>query len=258
MGSVRCANCGFISFADAEHCKRCGNDLRPQQPSPGGYSPSQFGAFTKPKAGLAVASLALGVVGFFTLGLLGVGAITGIVLGAVAVARANNRPEEYGGRGAAIAGIVLNGLALVVVPFIAIVAAIAIPNLIASRRAANEGSAIGSIRSISLAEEDYFATAGQSRNYATLAQLHADGLIDDALSGGTKNGYRFRVTADAGQFVVQATPVAYRSTGVRSFYYSSSDGVIRAADARGRDADSDAKPLAGYSPPRRAQSAGTD
>src|SRR5687767_15515591 len=70
---------------------------------------------------------------------------------------------------------------LVVVIIIAIVAAIAIPNLLASRRAANEASAISSLRTIHSAEVTYFATSGANTNYGDLAALGTADLIDSAL-----------------------------------------------------------------------------
>src|SRR6476619_7532473 len=86
---------------------------------------------------------------------------------------------------------------LVVVIIIAIVAAIAIPNLLASRRSANEASAISSLRTIHSAEATYQATQGNNTNYGDLAALRAatspdpNGLIDTALGSGSKSGYTF-------------------------------------------------------------------
>jgi type II secretory pathway pseudopilin PulG len=247
MGSVRCSHCGFVSFANAEHCKRCGNALpMPQSGADAQHYPMQSRAFrggTKKNAGLAIASLVLGVVGLPTLGLFGVGAITGIVLGAIALSRASRHPHEYGGRGLAIGGIVANGVSLIIIPVIGIVAAIAIPNLLASRRAANEHSALSTIRSLSNAEEMYFKTEGGDLNYGTLAQLNTAGDINSTLSSGTKNGYHFDVTAHGNQFVVQATPVTYPSTGIRSFYYASDEQIIRVGDEHGAKANSETPTL---------------
>src|SRR5436189_3312012 len=83
---------------------------------------------------------------------------------------------------------------LVVVIIIAIVAAIAIPNLLASRRSANEVSAISSLRTIHSAQATYQATTGGGVNYATtLVILNTSGLIDSALGAPTsrKSGYSF-------------------------------------------------------------------
>ena len=67
---------------------------------------------------------------------------------------------------------------LIVVAIIGIIAAIAVPNLLASKRSANEGSAIGSVRSLSTAEAEYFTTVGANLNYGDLSELEAEGLID--------------------------------------------------------------------------------
>src|SRR5947207_1432740 len=59
---------------------------------------------------------------------------------------------------------------LIVVAIIGIIAAIAIPNLLASRRAANEGSAQQSLRTISSAEATYYSTAGNG-NYGAVQSV---------------------------------------------------------------------------------------
>src|SRR5687767_6068788 len=92
-----------------------------------------------PRRGLAIASLVLGILGLPTLGLVGVGALAGIVLGIVALVKASRAPGEYGGRGLAVAGIALSTISIVVMPFVlGIVAAIAIPSLLRARISANE------------------------------------------------------------------------------------------------------------------------
>ncbi|MEP6740940.1 MAG: prepilin-type N-terminal cleavage/methylation domain-containing protein [bacterium] len=116
---------------------------------------------------------------------------------------------------------------LIVVAIIGIIAAIAVPNLLASKRAANEGSAIASIRTITSAEATYQATAGTG-TYGSLANLNTAGLVDSALSGSTiaapKSGYAFAAAADAtnpnAQYLATAaTAVAsgVSATGSRNF-----------------------------------------
>jgi type IV pilus assembly protein PilA len=80
---------------------------------------------------------------------------------------------------------------LVVVIIIAIVAAIAIPNLLASRRAANEASAISSLRTIHSAEVTYLATYGGNTKYGTLTEMSTNSLLDPTFTGAsfTKSGY---------------------------------------------------------------------
>jgi prepilin-type N-terminal cleavage/methylation domain-containing protein len=131
---------------------------------------------------------------------------------------------------------------LIVVAIIGIIAAIAIPNLLASKRSANEGSAIGSVRSINTAEATYFTTSGQNLNYGTLVQMRAANLLDSVLAAGTKSGYTFAVNnivapaaGVSAQYEVTATPVsanAVTGTGTRGFYSDESAviyGLIGAA-----------------------------
>ena len=119
---------------------------------------------------------------------------------------------------------------LVVVIIIAIVAAIAIPNLLASRRAANEASAISSLRTIHSAEVTYFATTGANPDYGDLAALGTAELIDSALAAaGNKSGYTFALTLPAGTpfstYCATGVPQTVGGTGDRRFGVSA-EGVI--------------------------------
>jgi prepilin-type N-terminal cleavage/methylation domain-containing protein len=87
---------------------------------------------------------------------------------------------------------------LIVVAIIGIIAAIAIPNLLASRRAANEGSAQSSVRTIHSAQVTFQATAGAGAYAAALADLQTQRLVDAVLGGGHKSGYDFEIVEQAG------------------------------------------------------------
>ncbi len=128
-------------------------------------------------------------------------------------------------------------------------AAIAIPNLLRSKIAANEATAVGSIRTVNVAEVTYRVTFPK-RGYApVLASLGPDphqpdatspdhaNLLNETLGNATctgaawctKSGYQFRITSICKlrlctEYVVMATPVN-ANTGIRSFC-STSDGVI--------------------------------
>src|SRR5262245_55791245 len=126
---------------------------------------------------------------------------------------------------------------LIVVAIIGIIAAIAIPNLLASKRAANEGSAQASMRTLTGAEATYQATYGAG-TFADLTGLHNQGLIDDVLGGGThvKSGFTF-VATPAGStpdhYLTTATPTdvgSVTATGTRKFV-SDDTGVIAFAIA---------------------------
>ena len=124
---------------------------------------------------------------------------------------------------------------LIVVAIIGIIAAIAIPNLLASKRAANEGSAVASVRTITSAEATYQATTGAG-TYGSLSALNTAGLVDSALSGSSianpKSGYAFAATPDstspnAQYLATAATSVAsgLAATGTRNFA-SDATGMI--------------------------------
>jgi len=117
---------------------------------------------------------------------------------------------------------------LVVVIIIAIVAAIAIPNLLASRRAANEASAMSSMRTIHSAQATYQATVGLGVNYAaTLVALNTAGLIDSALGAATsqKSGFTFAMTTGTQVYCATGVPTTYQTTGDNNFGVET-DGVI--------------------------------
>jgi type IV pilus assembly protein PilA len=131
---------------------------------------------------------------------------------------------------------------LIVVAIILIIAAIAIPNLLRSRMAANEASAVGSIRTLNTSAVGYSATYPAAGYPASLAAmgganpctaLSTNGcLIDAILAGGTKSGYTFKWTGDGATpsvgYSITATPVSVGTSGQRMFF-SDQSGVIRYA-----------------------------
>jgi prepilin-type N-terminal cleavage/methylation domain-containing protein len=126
---------------------------------------------------------------------------------------------------------------LIVVAIIGIIAAIAIPNLLASRRAANEGSAQSSLRTIFSCEITYQSSTGMG-SYGDIPALRGDFLTDEVLGSGVKSGYNFTVPAAdmiapaAGvqaQFMAQADPQTdsgASQSGTRHFCVAE-DGVMR-------------------------------
>jgi type IV pilus assembly protein PilA len=139
---------------------------------------------------------------------------------------------------------------LIVVAIILIIAAIAIPNLLRARIAANESSAVASIRTINTAEVTYltaYPTTGYSVTLAALGPAAAGTcatplstnacLIDFTLASASavanaKSGYYFTVsngtsaTTPVSSYTVGSAPSTYNSTGVRLFC-SIEDGVVR-------------------------------
>jgi type IV pilus assembly protein PilA len=129
---------------------------------------------------------------------------------------------------------------LIVVAIILIIAAIAIPNLLRSRIAANQASAVGSLRTINTAEITYASTynAGYTTDLASLGPTTgtptstAAGLIDSVLAAGTKSGYSFPYVAGsavAGRidtYTLLANPTTPGTTGT-NYYFTDHSGVIR-------------------------------
>lgn len=130
---------------------------------------------------------------------------------------------------------------LIVVAIILIIAAIALPNFIRSRMAANEASAVSSLRTYSSAEIAYAAQCPLIQYSASLTQLGpgpgdcTGANLVDAILGGTpspqKSGYNFSylpqsVGSTNVTFTLTALPVNQGSTGQRAFFVDQS-GVIR-------------------------------
>jgi type IV pilus assembly protein PilA len=121
---------------------------------------------------------------------------------------------------------------LIVVAIILIIAAIAIPNLIKSKMAANEASAVESLRTINTAEVTYASTYGTG--YTNLATLGMSGFIDTVLSSGKKSGYTFTAVPNDGTGSSIDPYTGYTATGIRQssntgtrMFCTDSSGVIR-------------------------------
>ena len=112
---------------------------------------------------------------------------------------------------------------LIVVAIILIIATIAIPSLLRSRQAANESSAVGTLRTINTAQATYMGSSGGT--YGELPDLVAAGLMDSRFSAGTISGYIYAITTGTGDYTVSATPNATNSG--RYGYYSTPDAVVR-------------------------------
>jgi len=131
---------------------------------------------------------------------------------------------------------------LIVVAIILIIAAIAIPNLLRARIAANEASAVSAIRTINTAEVTYstgFPTTGYADLLTNLGgaapctpAIATACLIDTVLSGGAKSGYSFaavganKVNGINTTYTAGAAPITFNQSGVRNFC-SNEDGVLR-------------------------------
>ena len=131
---------------------------------------------------------------------------------------------------------------LIVVAIILIIAAIAIPSFLNSRMAANESSAVASVRTVATAETAYSASYAVIGYSVALTDLSDGGssnciasttqacLIDSLLAGGVKSGYSITYANDGNTpsvaYTLNADPLARGETGRRSFF-SNQPGEIR-------------------------------
>ena len=237
----------------------------PPPPVGQSYQPQYSYQTAKPKIRFAVTSLILGIVGmpfismfwgmFLTIFLaifLGMpGAVLGLVIvvlfipsglifGIVSLVKSKRRPAEYGGKGLAVAGILCSSLGILIVP---LVAAVAIPNFMAARRFANEGSAIASMEQIRYGQAYYRKMRGG--HCGELSELKQANLLDGDFAKGQNSGYQFMVVKlpiEGGGCEVTATPIS-DFEGSLSLFYSTEDDVIRVAEKNGEMATKEDPPM---------------
>jgi type IV pilus assembly protein PilA len=132
---------------------------------------------------------------------------------------------------------------LIVVAIILIIAAIAIPNLLRSRMAANQAAAVATLRNINNSQATYistFSSVGYADTFIKLGPgtpcdfTHAclvDEVIGCATQPCTKSGYKYFIASSSGaapfaDYRTTSTPVGWASTGMEN-YCSMTDGVLR-------------------------------
>jgi type IV pilus assembly protein PilA len=207
-----CALCGANNSNDGRFCNKCGAALQGQKnmPPPGaGYgAPEQPYTGPTETSGKAIGSLICGLL-FFIFPI----ALLAIVLGHLSLSDIRKAAGRITGRGMAVAGLALGYTGVAIIP-VMIIAAIAIPNLLRARMAANEAAAMASLRTINVAAITY--SGGYSNGFPpsidALGGTEAGGpatcdraqLIDPALAKGMKTGYAFVYLAQP--VVFQARP----------------------------------------------------
>ncbi len=242
----QCPNCKGNLADYVPVCPYCGANVA-VAPA-GAAQPASSGP--QEKSGKATASLVCGVIFF----LWPATALAAVILGHLALSEIKRSAGRLAGQGMAIAGLVLGYIGLAFVPFILIIAAIAIPNLLRSRMAANEASAVGTLRTYNTAMVTYSSTCpniGYPKKLSNLGATDTDKCAHENLVGAqlamsvpVKNGYRFFYTAEPDadghvmKYVLSADPVAPGTSGVRHFFTDES-GIIRYSAQGGADANSE-------------------
>jgi len=258
-----CSKCGTNNPDSGQFCVGCGAPLQGEAGLAAGTPP----AMAPPIAGLAppyagpaetsgkaIASLICGICF-----LIFPAAVAAIILGHLSLSDINKSAGRLTGRGLATTGLVLGYFGVLgLIPFILIIAAIAIPNLLRARIAANEASAAVSLRTIDAAALMYGERYSNGFPPSLLAMDGVDAgaascdhaqLIDSVLATGQKNGYVFTyvalpevegqqrpvsapaaangcTVAGADSFTISADPITRGTTGLRSFFVDQT-GVIR-------------------------------
>jgi len=115
---------------------------------------------------------------------------------------------------------------MIVVAIIALLAAIAIPNLLRARLTANESTAIAAMKTLASAAHTYRSSGSAYPANLTVLSSATPPYIDSVLGNGTKQGYTFSLTGDSAGFTATAVPGSINTTGVRRFFVDTS-GVIR-------------------------------
>ena len=225
--STFCTSCGNVMAEGEQFCRKCGAAL-----SAGPTAPVMppVPAGPAPTSGKAVASLIFGLfILFFPF------SIVAIILGHLSLSEIRKSAGRLKGDGLAIAGLVLGYMGVAGVPIVLIIAAIAIPNLLRARMAANESSAVESVRTITTAEASYASEHPAVGYTCAFSDLHQ--YIGSDLSR-PKNGYQFELTGctvgDNGataKYQVVAYPVTVNQTGIRAF--CSDDSAVIRVDAGG-------------------------
>jgi len=205
--------------SDDKFCRNCGRAAvdTSAATSPGAPAPYAGIPETSPKA---LASLVAGLLFFVPFAF-----VVAIIFGHISLSEIRKSAGRLKGEGIAMAGLVLGYLWLAGVPIVLIVAAIAIPNLLRARMAANESSAVASVRTVNMAEVSYSQAHLDAGYTCSLYELAEAGLISHDLVAGRKSGYSFALSACSAPdgsntnstFKIVASPVVPNQTGVRAF-----------------------------------------
>lgn len=251
-----CSRCAASVQEGVSFCPNCGNSLSGASAALAGrapVSPAVPIAYAGPPktSGKAVGSLICGLLFFFF-----PVTIVAIILGHLSLSDIKKSAGRLKGQGLAVAGLVLGYMGVVFIPFILIIAAIAIPNLLRARMAANEASAVGTLRIYNTAMVNYAARCqnigypGSVQNLG-LGNGDCDGanLVDSMLAApaAINRGYRLLYSpgpADNLGHVVSYTitgdPINENATGIRHFFTDES-AVTRGS--KGEPATADSPPI---------------
>jgi len=217
-----CPGCGNDVSTEDKFCRVCGS-----------AAPSPLAPATE-TSGKAIVSLISGLF-FFVFPF----AVLAIIFGHLSLSEIRKSAGRLKGDGVAIAGLVLGYVGIAAIPVILIVAAIAIPNLLRARIAANETSAVSAMKVLNTAEISYAAAHPNDGFTCSLSTLADAGLLSGTLAKGQQYGYAFELngcTPEDGEvanrhYQVVAYPLRPNQTGIRAF--CSNESMILKVDPEG-------------------------
>jgi competence protein ComGC len=226
--STFCAACGNSINAQDQFCRVCGRQVLAQSEVPVGAVPAQPPSPPE-TSGKAIVSLISGLFLFFF-----PFSVVAIIFGHLSLSEIGKSAGRLTGRGMAIAGLVLGYAGVAFIPMVLIIAAIAIPNLLRARMAANESSAVASVRTLNTAESAYALSHTDAGYTCSLSDLSGAELINTQLASGLRSGYVFELaecSSETGtgantRYQVRAHPVTRNQSGVRAFC-SDESAVVR-------------------------------
>jgi type IV pilus assembly protein PilA len=246
---MNCPYCAAVIADNVRFCPKCGTEMGSPLPDSPAFRSAPPPDFEPPTSGKAIGSLVSGLLFFFA----PFSSIVAVILGHISLSEIRKSAGRQKGQGVATAGLVLGYTGIAAIPFLLILAAIAIPNLLRAKMAANEDSAVGSLRSYNTAIVTYATKCPQIGYPASAAQLgpgtgdciQAD-LVTQAMAAprSVKTGYYFiyqpmvqdregRIT----KYAISADPVQPGVSGTRHFY-TDETGVIRFESNNGATAAS--------------------
>ena len=142
-------------------------------------APPPFLAATHAKtSGMAISSLVLGILGMFTCGIT---ALIGLILGIIAMVKVKNSGGKLGGGGIALAGVIVSGIFLVMIP---IYAAMMLPALAAAKQKAQSINCVNNLKQLSIGVRLY---SGDNKDQLPPAATWCDAIQPEA---GTTNIFR--------------------------------------------------------------------
>lgn len=171
----------------------------------------------KKTSAIAVLSLVFGCL--FLIPLLGIiFSITAVILGIIALSSISKNENNLKGRGLAIGGLILGVIGVILIPIFLLLAAIAIPNLLKARIAANDASAKAYVTMASSAIES-FASANNGKYPSMEADLTSPNppYLTDGINNKLNNGYKFSLELKSGSYKISATPENCGTTGTKVF-----------------------------------------